>query len=276
MKGTAIYSYFGYPLPYRDRVAAIRDAGFTVTAIGLGQEEELVQSRQEHLMVELTRSAGLLVQYAHAPDNRCNDLWSHSPESREEAVAEYMSHLSFCEKHGIPLLVLHVSQGKGVQPLPPGTEGLEALRDLVKYAEDTKVAIAIENTQKPLYLDYIFSAIQSPFLGLCYDSSHDFLYSPEPLALLRRWGHLLLATHISDNDGLLDRHWVPGEGTIPWGRVKESFPVASFGGYLTLEIFPGPWSTKPPSIFLERAFESIRWCAAVLGYTTDTPGPQGV
>jgi sugar phosphate isomerase/epimerase len=266
LKGTAIYSYFGYPMPFQGRLEAVRNAGFTVTAIGLGQEEELVQSGQQDRMVDLTRSEDLVIQYAHAPDTRCNGLWSGSREEEEEAAAEYRSHLSFCGRHEIPLLILHVTQGKGEQPLSPGRRGLDVLKDLVKYAEDLNVAVAIENTQKPFYLDYIFSSMESPYLGLCYDSSHDFLYSPEPLAILRRWGHLLLATHISDNDGILDRHWLPGEGTIPWGRVKDDFPRATFDGYLTLEIFPRQADADPPSVFLERASKSIEWCAAILGY----------
>ncbi len=48
-----------------------------------------------------------------------------------------------------------------------------------------------------------------------------FLYSPKPGELLERWGHRLMVTHIGDNDGVLDRHWLPGLGTLNWKEIAQ-------------------------------------------------------
>jgi len=264
MSDIAIYSYFGYPLPFSERVRLIGQAGFEVTSIGLGNEEDIVRSGDKDLMPELVRAQGLSLEYVHAPEGACNDLWSESEPRRQEARDIYASSIAYCRKHLVPILVIHVSRSKGEQPLPVGRSGLAVIEDLVRYAEDSGVILAIENTQQPVYLDHIFSAIQSPFLGFCYDSSHDFLYSPEPGFIVRQWGHLLVTTHISDNDGLADRHWIPGEGIIPWGELGNSFPSDTYHGFLNLEIFPRDPAKEVPWSFLQRAREGIRWCQGML------------
>jgi hypothetical protein len=79
---------------------------------------------------------------------------------------------------------MHVSQSKGEQPGGLIEEGIVALEGFVKVAEESGVGIAIENTMQPALLDFVFSRIRSDHLGFCYDTSHDFLYSPEAVELL--------------------------------------------------------------------------------------------
>jgi sugar phosphate isomerase/epimerase len=264
VKNIGIYSYFGYALSFNERLNTIKNAGFDVTSIGLGEEEELVKSKEADLMPEMVRSKGLFIEYAHAPDDRCNDLWVESEQERTGIKKEYSSYIDYCKKHFIPILVIHVSRSKGDQPLSPTIYGLETLEHLAKYAETSNVRIAIENTRKTEYLDYIFSNIHSTHLGLCYDSSHDFLYSPQPGLLLAQWGHLLFATHISDNDGFFDRHWLPKEGIIRWEIIQNNFPIETYSGFLTLEIFPKNPDDEPASDFLKKAYGRIKWLEEIL------------
>jgi sugar phosphate isomerase/epimerase len=271
MRNIGIYSYFGYNLSFRERLDAIRGAGFKVTSIGLGPEEELVKSGEADLMPELARSMGLFVEYVHAPENTCNGLWSESGAARSAVREEYSSSIAYCKKHSIPTIVLHVTGSKGEQPAAANRHGLQVLQDLAKYAEDSGVRIAVENTQKPDFLDYVLSNISSPFLGFCYDSSHDFLYSAKPGALLTRWGHRLFTTHISDNDGLLDSHWLPREGKINWDIIKAGFPLATYRGVLTLEVFPKNPLDMSPLDFLKKAYRAIYWFDNMLSQEPATP-----
>ena len=244
-------------MSFPERLDLIEAAGFRVTGIGLGTEEDLVRAGKVDLMADLARERGMEVEYVHAPEKRCNDLWSEREEERQEAVRMYSSGISYCKKHGIRVLVVHVSKSKGEQPKGQNRRGLEVVRDLVKYAEDSGVRIALENTQRADYVDYLLEGIESPSLGLCYDSSHDFLYSAEPGRLLRRWGVRLFATHIGDNDGRYDRHWLPTEGCIDWGVMRESFPAGTYKGCLNLEVFPKGAKAEIAADFLVRAYRSI-------------------
>jgi sugar phosphate isomerase/epimerase len=254
-----MFSWIGYPIPFEERLDLIKDAGFSVTGFWLGPEEELVAQGKVDLLPELVRSTGLFLEYVHAPDIGCNDLWSESPNKRGAWIRTYSSYIDLCKRHSIPFLVMHVSQSKGEQPGNPSQAGLVALKKLVKVAADSDVKIAVENTIQPVLLDLIFSHIKSSHLGLCYDTSHDSLYSPQPGELLKRWGHRLMVTHLADNDGILDRHWLPGLGILNWKEIASRWPMKTFKGSLNLEVFSKDQEKESAPGFMASAYLSIQW-----------------
>ncbi len=259
MNRFGMFSWFGYPMPIEDRLDLIKRAGFDATGFWLGPEEELVANGKIDVLPSLIRSKGLFLEYAHAPDIGCNDVWAESSTKRKRWMDVYRSYIDLCGRHSIPILVIHVSQSKGKQPGEPTEDGLIMLRELVKVAEDTGTKIAVENTMQPALLDLIFLHIQSDYLGFCYDTSHDFLYSPKPGELLERWGHRLMVTHIGDNDGVLDRHWLPGLGTLNWKEIAQWLSSKACGSSLILEVFPKDQEQESPSDFMITAYQSIQW-----------------
>jgi sugar phosphate isomerase/epimerase len=253
-----MFSWFGYPMPFEDRLELIKGAGFSATGFWLGPEEELAGKGKADLFPDLIRSRGLFLDYVHAPDIGCNDVWSGSEMMRDEWKRTYHQYIELCKRHSIPLLVIHVSQSKGEQPGNPTREGLIALMDLIKFAEDSDVKVVIENTMQAALIDFIFSQIQSGYLGFCYDTSHDFLYSTKPGALLKRWGHRLLVTHLGDNDGVNDCHWLPGLGILNWEEIMRWFPTKTYQGSLTLEVFPKDQENEQAPDFIASAYQSIQ------------------
>lgn len=259
-----MFSWFGYPMSFEERIDLIKGAGFEATGFWLGPEEELVAREKVDMLPDLIRSRGLFLDYVHAPDIGCNDVWAQSDEKREKWIRTYGSYIDLCEKHSIPILVIHVSQSKGEQPGSPTEEGFTALGELVKIAEDSGVKIAIENTMQPALLDRIFTRIQSDHLGFCYDTSHDFLYSSRPGKLLAQWGHRLLVIHLGDNDGVFDRHWLPGLGVLNWKEIACWPPLKTYKGSLTLEVFSKNQEKESPSAFMASAYVSIKWFHTLL------------
>ena len=257
-----IFSWFGFELPLTERLKLIKGTGFVSTSVWLGEEEELVKNGKEDSIPGLVRDCGLFLENIHAPFNNCNKLWSDDSSVRSNIRNEYDSCISFCTRHGIPIVAIHISRGSDA--LEVNTYGLDVLREIVKHAEDSNVIVAIENTGKPHHLDHIYSSIESPFLGFCYDSSHDFLGASEPGEILSKWGHLLVATHLSDNDGVSDKHWIPKEGTIDWGIIRDSFPKGTYKGFFTLEVLPKTGRESQVGLFLEKAFQSILWVKSFL------------
>ena len=264
-----MYSYYGYPGSLEERVRALREAGFEVTGIGLGKEEDMVREGRAELMPGMVRAAGLEIDYVHAPEEGCNGLWSDGKDERERVVREYGMAIDFCVRHGIGKVVVHVSRSKGEQPGRPGRAGLGAVREIVEHGGRRRVRVAIENTQRADSVDYLLGEIDSEWLGLCYDTSHDFLYSKEPGALLRRWGARVLVTHLGDNDGMEDRHWLPGEGVIDWVVVKKGLGTGRYEGVLNLEVFPKGGATGPVKEFLERAMKAAQWVDGFLSGEQD-------
>lgn len=213
-------------------MAAIRASGFEATSLWW-EEADPVRRGLRDEAVRWVREAGLRLDSLHAPYRGCNALWCADAALREAETARHIGWVGDCARHGVPRLVMHLTMER--RPEAPSPAGLDSLRRIVEAAAEAGVIVCIENTRDPDHIDAVLEAIASPYLGLCYDSSHDRLYSPEPVAMLRRWSHRLEAMHLSDTDGRRDYHWLPGAGVVDFEAVAEAVP-ASYGGAWMLEV----------------------------------------
>jgi len=59
---------------------------------------------------------------------------------------------------------------------------------------------------------------------------------PPPDQWVRDAGLLLAHVHLEDTDGLLDRHWAPGEGSVNWFALFDALGELSHEPRLLLEI----------------------------------------
>ena len=247
-----IFSWFGYDLPLAERLSLIRQSGFSHTFLWMGSKEPLVASGRAHEMPGMASDAGLAVDHVHAPYDNANALWSDRPSERDRLADEHLRLIEYCSRHSISRIVLHVT--KGPTPPPPCEEGLEIFRRLGEEAAKCGVALALENTRVTNRLDFILTELPLANLGLCYDSSHDFLYSDAPGAVLEKWAHRLLTTHFSDTDGHGDVHWLPMKGIVDWDAVARTYPE-SRQGPIIIEAVPQN-NAQAPSEFLADAYQT--------------------
>lgn len=213
----------------------MRDAGFEATALWWEEDDARLRGLRDKA-VEMVRTAGLLLDNIHVPYRRCACLWGRDNAERLEVVERHLRWVEDCARHEVPGLVMHVSGS--VRTELDLDQGLDSLRRVVERAEDRGVTVALENTRSTAPLDWLFMNIDSPALTLCYDSSHDQLYGEAMGALLNRWGDRLAVVHLSDTDGRLDRHWLPGEGVIDFGALFATPALAAFRGACLLEVVP--------------------------------------
>lgn len=258
-----LFLWFGVPMPLPARLRAIRKVGFGTVSLWWDVRRGMARERL-HALPEQVRESGLVVENAHLPFVRCNDLWREDAALRDAAVTRHLDWLDECTKAAISLVVIHLTSGD--EPPPATPAGLEALRRIVAEAEARGIAVAVENTRKTAYLDLALAEIDSPALGWCFDSSHQRLWGDD--GLLRRHGARLLAVHLADNDGRADRHWLPGDGVIDWPATLRDFPRETFTGPVTLEVVRQD-EQEEPKAFLERAAERARWLADMITHETD-------
>ncbi len=244
-----IFSWFGFVMPFRERLKLIKQAGFDVTCIWWEDEEGL--SRNE--MPKIVLDSGLSIDNIHTPFCDSNALWSETAYTRKKIIQKYSIWLEDCAKHDIPIMVMHLTEGERTPK--PNKYGIESMETLVKIAEALGVKIAIENTCRRDNIPFVLSSVPSGYLGFCFDTSHANLTKGLDSILLTKYKERLLTTHISDNDGAADRHWIPGNGEIDWEGFGKLFPVKTYKGTLMLEVCPR--FKKSPGEFLRRAFESI-------------------
>lgn len=257
MQPLGIFSWFGYKLPLEERLRMIATAGFTTTSIWFGDEEELVREKRTEEIPSMVIEKGLSLDNIHAPFWNSNFLWSESKDEKQVIRQEITEAILYCGRHGIPTTVMHVCCKE--EPPPPNESGLDILGGLVKLAEEQNVVIALENLEYSgnRHLDYIFSRMRSPNLGFCYDSSHDNIAWEFRRKVLEKWGHLLATTHISDNLGKVDDHFMPGKGNIDWPEVMRNIPK-SYHGALLLEVDnPEAKNGLTPEEFLITAYAQL-------------------
>jgi sugar phosphate isomerase/epimerase len=132
---------------------------------------------------------------------------------------------------------------------------MQIIRDLVTRAGEKDVVLAVENTGRPDYLDFVLSGIDSPGIGLCYDSSHDFLFGMTRGTILAKWRDRLVTTHLSDNNGEYDDHALPWDGKVDWEIVADCFPSETYSGPIMLEVYPQNGDRRTPEEFLTAAYE---------------------
>lgn len=244
-------------MPLPERLRLIREAGFE--AVSVWWEDEIGEPViEKQCFPQMIRDAGLILENMHVPFNNSNDLWSEHGPARKKIVEKHLAWLEDCAAHGIPLMVMHLTDG--ADSPGPNRYGIESMLRLARFAEEAGVKIAVENTGREDSVPFILAEIQSGCLGCCYDSSHANLHSDKGKRLLSQVRHRLLATHLSDNDGIKDRHWLPGNGVIDWSRLGELFASSAYRGYLTLEVCPKPEEMgQGPEAFLKKAVRLFPW-----------------
>lgn len=259
MPSPAIHLWFGYPVPLSERLRLIRAAGFTAVSLWW---EGRHQVPRLHLLPDLVRAADLRVSNLHVPFRDANALWADDTARREPVVARHLVWVEDCACHGIDMLVMHLVSG-GERLPAPNAAGLDSLGRIVAAAEARGVTIAVENTRRPDYLTAVLEAIPSPRLGLCFDTAHDRLWSPEPVALPRRWRDRLALLHCADTEGRMDRHLLPGDGIVDWPSVAAAIPD-NYAGDLLLEVMPYGTPGLSAEEFLAEAYRRAAWVQSLI------------
>ena len=53
---------------------------------------------------------------------------------------------------------------------------------------------------------------------------------------LEKLENKIFSVHLSDNDGVTEWHWPPGQGNIDWESVFEALHVVGYEGILSLDV----------------------------------------
>lgn len=226
------FIWFGYRLPLAQRARLLREAGFEAALHWWDDSFARAEGSSKEAQADLIRKEGLFIENAHLPVDQINDLWLDTLDG-DAALGRYLSDLDSLSACGIPVAVLHTSNG--LNPPPVSAAGIGRFRTLADHAEKRGVRIALENVRCTHMLTETLDAIDAPALGFCYDSGHDQVWSPVPYALLSRYQDRLFAVHLHDNWGQEDEHAPPGEGRTDWAIVRSGIAHSTYQGAYTLE-----------------------------------------
>jgi len=251
---TGIFHWYGYIQPFDERIEFIKKANFDY--VMLWWEDEIYPSlidRKE--LINIVKSYELKIDNVHLPFDDTNLLWSEDKNQRNCQTDKIINWMYECKKCGANTIVMHTTQGNKLQL--NYSLGYESFNKIIKVAEDIKLEVAFENTQMFHYTDFILKEFDSKYAGFCYDSSHDFVDGQSCGDILEKWKHKLLAVHLSDNDGVCDRHWIPGKGHVNWQRIINIINQVNLKSF-SMETYPfNEEKELEPIDFLKKARNNL-------------------
>jgi len=119
----------------------------------------------------------------------------------------------------------------------------DTLAQAVRRAESLGVVLVIENIEDKDPMDRVILArsFNSASVRVSVDTGHaNYAHgstgAPPVDHYITAAGDMLDHVLIQDSDGYRDRHWVPGEGNIPWPAVFEAIAALGHRPRLNLEL----------------------------------------
>ena len=194
--------------------------------------------RDEYVIAQLKRLAdnGHIFS-AHAPFGGQLDLSSLDGEIRRAGVNVCISTADFLSELGGKTLVVHSSPY--FDDLSQRAERLAgcagSIAEIADYCRGLGISVAVEllagsqlgNTGQELL--YLLGAVDRPNLGVCLDVNHVFP-ADDLISTVHLLGAHIITLHISDYDGILEKHWLPTHGMIDWAGLIRALREVGYPG----------------------------------------------
>ena len=188
-----------------------------------GDDRRLIQSQVDLVMKEKNR-LGFEVYTIHLPQMYTYDLSLTDDFARLKALQNQKEIVNMLLPLGAKICVLHPDAGtvpecdydKRHKAL------IKSLKDFAPWCKERGLMLAIENLtqissfQTSSHLMEVVEAVGDN-IGICFDVNHNFKESHRDF--INNAGKHIITMHISDNDGVQERHYLPGKGVINFGEI---------------------------------------------------------
>lgn len=185
------------------------------------------------------RDAGISIWSTHVPYGEDVDISNPDEDHRRRAIARVKEFIDLALEMRAKHVVLHASERIAEHTREQRVSKCrESLKELSNYMQGKGIALAIEslppdfmgNSSKELLR--IVDGID--LVGICFDTNHLVPEKPEDFA--RAAGKKITTVHIADFDGVGQKHWMPGRGTIEWKSVIDELLKAGYTGPFMYEV----------------------------------------
>ncbi len=204
-----------------------------------GDDPELIKSYVDIALSEKEKY-GMMTPTVHLPHKVGFDLSALDEQDRRGAIEKQKMIYEILSPLKPQIAVIHPSVGDvAPEDIPARTEAIiRSLKELAPWFKERGVKIALENlTQKTLsqrseVLKTIVEAVGDN-IGICFDVNH--LFFETHTEFIHNVGKYIITMHVSDNDGLVERHFLPGDGVINWKEVFEELDKIGYDSTMILE-----------------------------------------
>ena len=183
---------------------------------------------------------GITLWSIHLPFTRKLDISVIDSAKRAENVAFIKSMMEYTGKMKPQRFVLHPSS----EPIKPEEREqrikncIESIGLLYPVAKKMGIKLCIENLPRTCLGNNAEELLRIvapyPELGICFDTNH--FAQGNPADFVRIAGKRIATVHISDCDGIDERHWIPYEGVINWKDVMTELQKVHYPGPYIFEL----------------------------------------
>lgn len=227
-----------------DMIPEYAAAGFDVMEISLPNEpiDQLREFGEKALT--LARESGIVLWSVHLPFSRQMDISNPDEEKRLAAIELLKPSIALAKEWGAQVIVIHGSS----EPNEDSSRGAriiacaQSLKAIQQEAGEIKAAL--ENLPRTCIARNSGEAVplSKNCAGICFDVNHLLMQSHE--SFLEQAAPEIITTHLSDYDGLDERHWMPGAGVVPWKLIYDTLTAAGYTGPWLFELGRNPDGTN--------------------------------
>ncbi len=242
--GTSINLFTNYS---REKISAFKSVGGKYLELGSGNfkrnpdEEREEWSQRIIEKVKQAEKAGLKIWSVHLPFKGIYDISQTDIIARENAVRGLTEVINLGKYFKPEKYVVHgssdiLNENERGQRIENCIASLKVLNEEVKkqgaqLALECLSRTCLGNNSEELL--YIVNSVGNG-IGICFDSNH--LMHEKPEEFVEKAGGLICTVHISDYDGAVSRHWLPGRGVINWGKVVSALLKTGYQGPFMFEV----------------------------------------
>lgn len=190
----------------------------------------------------LAESGKRVISY-HIPFSPVDDVSAVDEATRLRALSRFRALLKEAVFFQAELLVLHPStepvvQNRRAEHQAQLRKSMQELEGEIKLA---KMRLVLENLPR-LCMGNTIPEVQSMLCGMsatcgaCLDVNHLMNQYQQLPHLVRQLGQQLYTLHISDYDGIDEKHWLPRQGVIDWKEFVKALADIKYQGPFNYEV----------------------------------------
>jgi len=190
---------------------------------------------------------------------------------QEFAIRQVGKAIDMAERLGADIVVLHgsaepIEEHERARRIAQSKLSLSMLSD---RAQASSVQLALEllprtclgNTADELQM--LLADISPEHAGFCLDTNHPA--DPNQLTdVVKQLGERIITLHVSDYDGIDEKHWMPFRGVVDWGAFANALRDIQYSGAFIYEAQPEGDTTEERLADIESNFQRILAAAAEL------------
>ena len=224
----------------RECLSAMKAAGIEAVEISLGRDLSL--SLDYTKLAEEATAAGMELWSFHLPFMPFDeiDVSATDEEVRKFSVAMCADMIKRGSAIGIKKFVIHPS-GEPIDESDRPARMAAAkvsLAELCEVADESGAVLCVENLPRTCLgrdsSDILELLSADSRLRACFDTNH--LLCEEIRDFIRAVGNKIATVHVSDYDGLNERHWLAGEGCIDWQSLYSELLSTGYAGAWLYEL----------------------------------------